>query len=131
MRTDFILVGGEFISADIPVTVQSISSGDVVGVSSQRLLDYGEGYIGMSRVNLATPRELAQAATNYPREITARYLQPPSELPRRVVQLARRITAAAQTPYEKVLAIQNYLHKLTYIEVGTGPPRGADGGGNF
>ncbi|QVI34733.1 transglutaminase [Lacticaseibacillus chiayiensis] len=49
------------------------------------------------------------AATSNRQQVGSRYLQLPSTLPKRVKQLAEKITAKAQTPYEKVLAIQNYL----------------------
>lgn len=49
------------------------------------------------------------AATSSRQQVGSRYLQLPSTLPKRVKQLAEKITAKASTPYEKVLAIQNYL----------------------
>jgi transglutaminase-like putative cysteine protease len=128
VRTDLVLTGGEFVSADVPVNVQSVSPGDIVGVSTQRLMDYGESYSSTSRVNLATPADLGQAGINYPNDISNRYLQLPSTLPLRVRQLARRlIMSVSQTPYQKVQLIQDYVHQVSYVEAGTAPPRGADG----
>ena len=49
------------------------------------------------------------AATSSRQKVASRYLQLPRTLPKRIRTLAKRITAKATTPYEKVLAVQNYL----------------------
>lgn len=43
------------------------------------------------------------------------YLSLPAEIPPRVIELAKTITENAQTPYDKALAVQKYLHtNFTY-----------------
>ena len=58
--------------------------------------------------------DLRNTPTLYPTWVSRRYLALPSSLPQRVVDLSRQLTASAKTPYEKALAIQDYLRKLPY-----------------
>jgi hypothetical protein len=60
-----------------------------------------------------TVAELAAAGEDYPDWIRERYLALPP-LPERVVELAREITGAAQTPYDKARAVEVYLRQLPY-----------------
>lgn len=58
-----------------------------------------------------------ETATSSTQLISSSYLRLPSSLPQRVRTLAKRITADAKTPYEKVIAIQTYLRsdpRFTY-----------------
>jgi transglutaminase-like putative cysteine protease len=70
---------------------------------------------------------LRAAGTEYPEWIRNRYLQLPNGLPQRVLILARDLTAALPTPYDRALAIQDYLRReMRYnLEVGA-PPIGSD-----
>ncbi|MCR6097619.1 DUF4129 domain-containing protein [Salipaludibacillus agaradhaerens] len=52
---------------------------------------------------------LRDVSENDPEEIQQRYLQLPDELPERVGQLARDITAEEDTRYDKVVAIEQYF----------------------
>jgi transglutaminase-like putative cysteine protease len=66
---------------------------------------------------------LRAAGTDYPDWIRDRYLQLPNILPRRVHSLARDLTAAPLTPYDRALAIQSYLRsEMSYtLEIGAPP----------
>ena len=55
------------------------------------------------------------------------YLQLPDNLSSRITELARNITASAETPYDKAIAITNYLRStITYSPRWTAPPAGTD-----
>lgn len=62
-----------------------------------------------AEVPIVSEKAVTQAGTQYPEEIKQRYLQLPAQLPPRVKELAVEVTKDAQTPYEKVRAIENYL----------------------
>lgn len=80
-----------------------------------------------SYIPRVTVEELRAASTNYPENISDRYLKLPGSVPDRVHQLAREITAGKSNPYDKAKAIETYLRK-TYpydLEV-PAPPEGQD-----
>ena len=55
--------------------------------------------------------ELRAAGAEYPQWINARYLQLPEDYSPRIKALAEEITATAETPYDKTLAITRYLRE--------------------
>jgi transglutaminase-like putative cysteine protease len=65
-------------------------------------------YSGMSRLINWNAAKLREAPANYPPAITGTYLQLP-RLDPRIAALARSVTAHAGNPYDKALAIENYL----------------------
>jgi len=80
-------------------------------------------YAGYSHlVNPDVPK-LRAAGTTYPEEISNQYLQLP-KLDPRIPELARRVTATAEDPYDKANAIQGYLrsNRFRYTLVLTGKP---------
>ena len=67
--------------------------------------------------------ELRTASTEIPDDIDQRYTQLPADFPELATDEAVRITGEAATPYDKALALQNYLRsdRFTYDrEVGAG-----------
>ncbi|WP_054950870.1 transglutaminase TgpA family protein [Numidum massiliense] len=65
---------------------------------------------------LVNEAKLRQSGVEYPQEITAKYLQLPQKLPRRIKQLAEE-TVKGKTPYDRVLAVESFLKHnpdLTY-----------------
>lgn len=65
-------------------------------------------YAGLSRLPIVDPVKLRAASSDYPPEIQSRYLQLPL-LDSRIPELARSATARARTPYDKAVAIENFL----------------------
>ena len=77
----------------------------------------GETYTARSRLSGPTVASLRQAGTDYPDWITERYLDLPENITPRTLQLARDITAGWETPYDKTLAITEYLRNtIDYTE---------------
>ncbi|MGH2694535.1 MAG: transglutaminase TgpA family protein [Actinomycetota bacterium] len=93
----------------------------------------GSVYSVVSRRGAATPEQLARAEVDTPFPDTIRrYLQVPGDLPRRVSDFARRITAGATTTYDKVKAIEDYLErKYRYDTDSPVPPAGQDAVDHF
>jgi transglutaminase-like putative cysteine protease len=80
-------------------------------------------YEATSAVPLAGAKELAAAGREFPTFVTLNYLQLP-KLDPRVRDLARQVTSAAQSDYEKAAAIEGYLQS-TYsytLDQGTNRP---------
>jgi protein-glutamine gamma-glutamyltransferase len=65
-------------------------------------------YRAVSDIAEPSPDELRQATTEIPSRMALQYLQLPA-LDQRVPRMAREITAAAFTGYDKALAIERYL----------------------
>jgi transglutaminase-like putative cysteine protease len=124
-KTDVLLMAGNFVASDSPVLVH-VGAGDIVGVTIPRLLAPGESYSVASSFASPSASDLAAVRAEYPPGITASYLGLPADFPDDISQLARRLTRRAQTPYEKVRAIDDYLSRFDYATEVTAPPEGTD-----
>ncbi len=79
-------------------------------------------YAGISRLPPRNAVKLRSASTDYPSGISAIYLQLP-ELDPRIPELTSQITKNAPTPFDKAVAIENYLRtRFTYTLKLTGRP---------
>lgn len=89
----------------------------VAGIFPAQEFRAGEKYSFSSLVRVPPEEILKNATDSYPEWVTARYLQLPENLPARVEQLAFQITNSMQTPYEKVMAVTEYLRSnIAYSE---------------
>jgi len=77
---------------------------DIFGVTAE-----SNTYRVHTLVSTATVEALRAAGTAYPDWVLDRYLQLPDDVPNRVLQLARRLTATELTPYDRAQAIELYL----------------------
>ena len=86
-------------------------------------------YAMVSYVSVATDEDLREASTNYSAFITDHYLQLPTSLPQRVSDKAAELTVGKDNPYDKAVAISDYLRSetFTYSQDIEAPPRDADG----
>jgi hypothetical protein len=87
----------------------------------------GETYEVTASVSLATPEDLRLAGLDYPTWALAKYTALPPGVPRRVHELGRQLTAAAETPYDRAKAIEAYLKTFPYSLSIQPPPYDADG----
>ncbi|MEA2460078.1 MAG: hypothetical protein QOH90_255, partial [Actinomycetota bacterium] len=110
----------------------SVSIDSLGALRTESTLTPGTVYSVISTRGAATPAELRSAP---PRELPPnlqRYLQLPSALPARVGELARKITAGASSPYDKVKAIEAYLrNNYQYSLDSPVPPEGRDAVDHF
>ncbi len=83
-------------------------------------------YEGISILPVARPAQARFAGTDYPEEIRETYLQLPPNLDPRIPELARKISAGVNNPYDQSIAMENYLRThFAYTLNLTGKP-GAD-----
>ncbi|HEX9108002.1 MAG TPA: transglutaminase-like domain-containing protein, partial [Longimicrobiales bacterium] len=116
-----LIYTGTLLSADRDVTLQSRSSGDLFAGYLQP-----GSYIVTAARPAYDPAQLRAAGQDYPDGVKRAYLQLPSSLPNRVVSLARELTAAQATPYDRAAAIERYLRALPYTLDLPAPPPGHD-----
>jgi len=109
------------VERDVPIPANTLSVRAVGPVSS------GDSYRATVSVSTATESDLSAAGTEYPSWILDRYLQLPGTMPSRVIDLAHELTEDMETPYEKAIAIRDYLRTLEYALDIEAPPDGTDG----
>jgi hypothetical protein len=114
-------VAGFTVERLVPITADTLSVRTVDPVST------GESYRATVAVSTATERDLSAAGTEYPGWILDRYLQLPGTMPPRVIDLAQELTKDIETPYQKAVAIRDYLRTLEYSLDIEAPPEGTDG----
>ncbi|MFT4957830.1 MAG: transglutaminase-like putative cysteine protease, partial [Halobacteriales archaeon] len=78
----------------------------------------------VSRVRTPTPEQLRGAGTDYPRGIERTYTDLPSSVPDRVETRTDEITADAETPYAKAVAIEGYLERSKTYSLNISRPAG-------
>ncbi|HSL29765.1 MAG TPA: transglutaminase-like domain-containing protein [Anaerolineales bacterium] len=87
----------------------------------------GETYQVDAVLNNPNRQQLQEAGTSYPAWVTEKYLQVPPDFSPRIQELARQITAGAVTPYDKAIAVTEYLrNNIEYAETIEEPPRNRD-----
>jgi protein-glutamine gamma-glutamyltransferase len=82
-----------------------VTGGIKVGAS----LNAGMVYSVVSTSRTFTPEQLRAASGPYPEEIESRYFQLPQSITPRTRELAQELTAGLTDPYDKVIAIRDYL----------------------
>jgi transglutaminase-like putative cysteine protease len=98
---------------------------DFVALRLTTPLRRGQQYNVVSSVSVATVNDLRSAGGEYP-GWASRYLQLPRSVPARVRQEARRVTANAETAYDKATAIESYLRQFRYSTHVKQPPPDRD-----
>ena len=82
---------------------------DVLSVRARSQLKEGSTYEVLSSVSIATGEDLRSASVGYPKWVTDAYLQLPEDLPERVRELGVDITSEADNPFDKSMAIIEFL----------------------
>jgi len=100
---------------------------DILSVRTVGPISAGDSYRATVGVSTAAESDLSAAGTGYPGWILDRYLQLPTAMPSRVMDLAQALTKDLETPYEKTVAIRDYLRNLEYTLDIEAPPDGTDG----
>ena len=87
----------------------------------------GETYQVDAVVKNPNIEELRTAGTQYPQWILDKYLQMPENFSPRIKTLAEELTAQAETPYDKTIAITRYLREnIEYAPTIPTAPRNTD-----
>ena len=76
-----------------------------------RTIETGENFTVTSSVPQYTPASLRRTGTDYPDDIRERYLALPDSTSDRVRERAAEITADAETPYDKAVAVEDWLEE--------------------
>ncbi|MCS7246757.1 MAG: hypothetical protein NZ840_00765 [Anaerolineales bacterium] len=82
---------------------------DLFAAQPKSPLGTGEIYHARSSLSTVTADQLREAGEDYPPWITERYLQLPYNLTKRTQALAQDLTKDLATPYDKAVAITDYL----------------------
>jgi transglutaminase-like putative cysteine protease len=109
----------------------SLRVDELGGLRTDSTLTEGGVYSVISSRGAATSEEL-RSAGRVDAPHLERYLQLPDTLPERVRDLALRVTAAAETDYDKVRAIEDYLERNFRYRIDSPiPPIGRDAVDHF
>lgn len=100
---------------------------DTLSVRTASPVSAGDSYRATVSVSTATESDLLSAGTGYPGWVLDTYLQLPDIMPSRVMDLAQELTDGIGTPYEKAVAICDYLRTLEYTLNIQAPSDGTDG----
>ena len=97
---------------------------DVVAWHAYPSLRGGETYQVDAILSNPDRQQLQEAGTAYPEWVKQKYLQLPQDFSPRIQELAKEITAGAQTPFEKAILITRYLREnIVYSQTIPEPPR--------
>ncbi len=107
--TGLIHFDGTLISVDEEFDVQWRPPGEMFAATTP-----ARTYVADSVYASLTVEQLQSASTDYPDWIRGRYLRLPDTLPERVRVLARDLTATELTPYDRAVAIEQYLRQYEY-----------------
>jgi transglutaminase-like putative cysteine protease len=100
---------------------------DIVAWHAYPALRGGETYQVDAILSNPNQQQLQEAGTAYPEWVSQKYLQLPKDFSPRIEELAKEITTGTQTPFEKSIAITNYLRQnIAYSETIPDAPRKKD-----
>ncbi len=106
---------GALVAIDQPVEIWldrlANDQVDIQGLIKTENLSISQSYTINALVAAPTIRDLRNAGENYPPEILEAYLQLPDDLPERIRLEAQKIAGDEPTPYDKTIAITNYLRQ--------------------
>lgn len=135
--TDTLFSGGLPVDFDEPAEALTTptSGPGAVQVRFSKGREYFPTRVNMSYIStglesIATPFELRRAGEEYP-EWTEAYLQLPDTLPDRVRVLAETLATNEENPFDKAVAIRNYLRRVPYNLDIAAPADDADGVDHF
>lgn len=82
---------------------------DLAATRARYALQLGDQYQVTSSISVADAGSLRRASTSYSPEIREQYLQMPNTISERTRNLAAELTASYDNPYDKAVAVQNWL----------------------
>ncbi|MCD6291324.1 MAG: transglutaminase domain-containing protein, partial [Anaerolineae bacterium] len=114
-----LYAAGEPIAPDIPYEAHMRGPGDLVSISPKGSV---RRYSVLSAVPAVSEEQLRAAGWDYPEEIRSRYLALP-DVPQRVLDKAAEVVAGIDNPYDRAVAIENYLRTFEYtLKINPPPP---------
>lgn len=130
-NSSFLYAAPEVISSDRQMLVDATYDPDgrtlITSLRSRFILRQGDQYQVTSRVSLADAGSLRAAPTTYPQWVQDRYLQLPDTITPQTISLAEELTADLANPYDKAIAVRNYLRaNIDYNDQIAAAPEGVD-----
>ena len=119
------------------LTPEETMAAEQIGVSelslilSQDIIQPGQAYTITSAISFATEAQLRSDETDYPVDVTARYLQLPDTVPQRVFDLADELAHGYENPYDIAKAIETYVRGYKYNDQIPGPAPDQDAADYF
>ncbi|MCL4868269.1 MAG: transglutaminase-like domain-containing protein [Anaerolineae bacterium] len=99
----------------------------VSSVYSRFVLRQNEMYQMRSRISVADADSLRRASRSYPDWVRSSYLQLPDSITPQTLALAEELTAPYDNPFDKAIAVRNYLREaIAYNDQIQAPPPGVD-----
>jgi transglutaminase-like putative cysteine protease len=126
---DRLYWAGALRSADVPLEVawlRKAESNPLLYSNMIAALVSTRSYQAESLELNVDARSLRESPGVYPAWVLRQFLSLPDSVPARVHALARDLTASALTPYDRALAIENYLRTFPYSLEVYPPPSGRD-----
>jgi transglutaminase-like putative cysteine protease len=109
--------------SNVEVSQNPDGSVDVVSFRANPIIQAGEVYRVSATLSNASVVQLEKSGTNYPQWVTNRYLQLPDTITARTRRLAQEITGGYDNPYDKAVAVTNYLRaNIHYSQTIPNPP---------
>lgn len=130
-NSSFLYAAPEVLSTDrqmlVDATYDEQGQTLVTALRSRFILRQGDQYQVASRVSTADATSLRAASTDYPQWVSARYLQLPDTLTPRTLDLAEQLTANSDNPYDKAIAVRDYLRaNINYNDQIAAAPEGVE-----
>lgn len=95
---------------------------DLAAYQATSAIPGGQNYEVRSSLTAVTVAQLREAGTEYPEWVTERYLQLPPDITPRTIDLAERVSADMDNPYDVAAAVTDFLRTYEYREVIDPPP---------
>lgn len=130
-NSSFLYAAPEVINSDRQMMVDATYDPNgqtlVTALRSRFILRQGDQYQVSSRVSLADATALREDSTAYPQWVSDRYLQLPETITPETLALAEELTAGRSNPYDKSIAIRDYLRaNIEYNDQIAAAPEGVD-----
>jgi len=130
-NSSFLYAAPEVVGTDRQMFVDSTRDEQnkelISALRSRYVLRQGDHYEVASRVSVADAETLRSTSRVYPEWVSERYLQLPESITPETISLAEELTAAHDTPFDKSIAVRDYLrNNILYNDQIAAPPDGID-----
>lgn len=130
-NSSFLYAAPEAVGSDRQILVNGTLDPNgktlVTSLRSRYVLRQGDQYRVSSRVSVADATSLRADTVDYPQWVRDRYLQLPDTITARTIALAEELTAGLTNPYDKAIAVRDYLRaNIRYNDQINAPPEGVD-----
>jgi transglutaminase-like putative cysteine protease len=130
-NSSFLYAAPQIISTDRQIVIEAATDPTgrllISSVRSRFVLRQGDQYEVESRFSLADAEGLRSSPTDYPEWVQQYYLPIPDAITPETIQLAADITNGYDNPFDKAIAVRDYLRaNITYNDQIPAPPEGVD-----